>query len=150
MSAMISITVNGQNKLRILAEQFPDALSEAVDTLKTITVNAVVSRTPRRTGYMASTVQVDELSEYSFTVGPTAPYSLDVVYGTKPHPIVGKPILSWTDPTSGNRVFARNVSHPGTSPNPFLKQARDDVSETAQLLMEQSIRDSIQDIISGE
>jgi HK97 gp10 family phage protein len=46
-------------------------------------------------------------------------YGKFIEYGTKPHVIQGKPILSWK--VGGQRFFARRVNHPGTKPRPFWR-----------------------------
>lgn len=59
-----------------------------------------------------------------YEVGNTAPHFVYVVKGTRPHEIVGNPLLVFDWPKGGKHpaVF-RRVHHPGTTPNPFFINA---------------------------
>ena len=51
----------------------------------------------------------------------TAPYFLYVVKGTRPHEIVGNPLLVFDWPAGGlHPAVFRRVNHPGTKANPFF------------------------------
>lgn len=56
-----------------------------------------------------------------YEVGNTAPYFLYVIKGTRPHEIVGNPLLVFDWPAGGRdpAVF-RRVNHPGTRANTFF------------------------------
>lgn len=57
-------------------------------------------------------------------VGPTADYGAHVEYGTGPHVIRAKGgALRFT--VGGRVVFATQVNHPGTSPQPYMGPAFD-------------------------
>lgn len=59
-------------------------------------------------------------------VGPTADYGDDVEYGTQPHIIRPKTpagVLAFL--AGGGTVFAREVHHPGTAPQPYMGPAFD-------------------------
>ena len=46
-----------------------------------------------------------------------------VEFGTPPHVITPKTktVLRWVDEATGAAVFAKRVNHPGTDPNPFMR-----------------------------
>lgn len=52
-----------------------------------------------------------------------APHTLFVIKGTRPHKIVGKPLLAFFWPVVGRNVVFRHVNHPGTKANDFLSRA---------------------------
>lgn len=52
-----------------------------------------------------------------------APHTLFVIKGTRPHPIVGNPLLAFFWPKMGRNVVFRHVMHPGTKANDFLSRA---------------------------
>lgn len=58
-----------------------------------------------------------------YDVTSNAPYSIFVIKGTRPHPIVGNPLLAFFWPKVGANVVFRHVMHPGTKPNDFLTRA---------------------------
>lgn len=58
-----------------------------------------------------------------YDVISNAPYTLFVIRGTRPHPIVGHPLLAFFWPKMGANVVFRHVMHPGTQANDFLTRA---------------------------
>lgn len=58
-----------------------------------------------------------------YDVVSNAPYSLFVIKGTRPHHIVGNPLLAFFWPQLGRNVVFRSVMHPGTKANDFLSRA---------------------------
>lgn len=67
----------------------------------------------------------DVLGRWStgYDVTSNAPYTRYVIKGTRPHPIVGNPLLAFFWPKVGRNVVFRHVMHPGTKPNDFLSRA---------------------------
>lgn len=58
-----------------------------------------------------------------YDVISNAAYTLFVIKGTRPHPIVGNPLLAFFWPKMGRNVVFRHVMHPGTKANDFLTRA---------------------------
>lgn len=58
-------------------------------------------------------------------VGPTADYGDDVEYGTQPHLIRPKAGGFLRFNIGGRTIFAREVHHPGTAPQPYMGPAFD-------------------------
>lgn len=58
-----------------------------------------------------------------YDVESTAPHTLYVIKGTRPHKIEGNPLLSFFWPKVGRNVVFRSVNHPGTRANNFLSRA---------------------------
>lgn len=67
----------------------------------------------------------DVLGRWStgYDVTSNAPYSIFVIKGTRPHPIVGNPLLAFFWPKVGANVVFRHVQHPGTKGNDFMSRA---------------------------
>lgn len=84
---------------------------------------------PDKTGNLKSQLRVarsrDVQGRYAvgWEVQSNAPYSLYVIKGTRPHPIVGKPLLAFFWPKVGANVVFRRVNHPGTKADNFLSRA---------------------------
>lgn len=56
-----------------------------------------------------------------YQVVSTAPHSVYVVKGTRPHRITGNPLLAFK--VGSQTVFAQSVNHPGTKANDFMTRA---------------------------
>lgn len=61
--------------------------------------------------------------ETGYDVVSTAPHTLYVIKGTRPHTITGNPLLGFFWPKVGRFVVFRSVQHPGTKANNFLSRA---------------------------
>ena len=78
----------------------------------------------KSTGRMAAATLVEERMEppfWRFIIEAHTPYSYYHHRGTKPHVIKGKPTLRFR--RGAVMVHATSVSHPGTAPNPFLRDS---------------------------
>lgn len=88
---------------------------------------------PVKSGRLRDSIQVrqsrDVKGRYSvgYEVEATAPYSVFVHEGTRPHEItpVNASVLAFD--VGGTTVFAHRVNHPGTKANPFLVRATQSV-----------------------
>lgn len=82
---------------------------------------------PVDTGELVNSVSTDiDDDGLGGVVGPTANYGDDVEHGTGPHIIRPKDVggmLAFT--IGGHLVFASEVHHPGTAPQPFMGPAAD-------------------------
>ena len=58
-----------------------------------------------------------------FTIHTPQPLGSFIIDGTRPHAIVGNPILAFYWEKVGRMVFTHSVAHPGTKPNPFHERA---------------------------
>jgi hypothetical protein len=99
---------------------------------------AARAKAPRRTGCLQESIvkRVEFGVPSGFIIRivcdttPCSPtrtsYSLFVHEGTQPHAIYGNPTLSfWWDagPNGPGQYFFSSVQHPGTRPQPFLRDA---------------------------
>jgi len=83
---------------------------------------------PRQTGRLAASIQASDVgrtgAELSVDVEATAPYSLFVHQGTRPHVITPSQASILRFPgRGGGVVFTPKVDHPGTKAQPFLMDA---------------------------
>lgn len=102
--------------------------------------HAFVTRTGVLERAIESDVQDRPLTGYVF-VTRDAPYGKYVHEGTKPHAIYPrkKRALRWA--TGGGFVFAKGVMHPGTEPDPFLKDALESERDNVVALFKTAIDD---------
>lgn len=78
----------------------------------------------QRSFFVRQSRQVGGQFASGYEVGNSAPYFLYVVKGTKPHEIVGNPLLVFDWPAGGlHPAVFRRVNHPGTRPNTFFVDA---------------------------
>lgn len=60
---------------------------------------------------------------FAFYVGADLPYALAHHQGTRPHVIRGNPLLAFYSAKAGRVIVVPQVRHPGTRPNPYLREA---------------------------
>lgn len=80
------------------------------------------ARAPFRTGALRYSIRL-QAADFEAFVGPEAPHTPYVVFGTMPHDIypVNASCLAF-EWRGGMRFFA-HVHHPGTRPNPFIEES---------------------------
>jgi HK97 gp10 family phage protein len=117
-----NISLSGM-ELNELAQKLSGPLKEKlIERLTDIAFAAAFWGAPVRTGYLASTVY-KQVSDGEGVVGVAASYAKAVVEGTAPHeirPANGRVLVFMV---AGKKVFTPIVHHPGTKPNPFMKNA---------------------------
>jgi hypothetical protein len=91
---------------------------------------------PVDTGHLVNSIGTDVDGDgMGGVVGPTASYGDVIEYGSQPHiirPIHGQ-FLKFT--IAGHTIFAREVHHPGTAPQPYLGPAFDKHVPTLERLL---------------
>lgn len=87
---------------------------------------------PRKTGNLAKTIDLGDLTDHYAIVEARARYAAFVERGTRPHiirpkkkawlafPAPGSATLAGRTKVGGRRIFAKVVHHPGTKPKPYL------------------------------
>ncbi len=95
-------------------------------------------RVPVRSGFLRSTIQEEPATgsgRNAVTGGviATAPYARFVHDGTRPHLIVPRRSSVLVFEIGGRTVFTKRVHHPGTRPNPFIRDAMEAVTSAAGL-----------------
>ena len=90
-------------------------------------------RAPRRTGALVKSIR-KTIRERAAVIGPTVPYAIYVEYGTRPHEIRPVHARALRFEVAGEVVFATRVWHPGTKPQPFVREtAEETVKEIPSL-----------------
>lgn len=116
-----------ENASRRVFVQFADkdANKRATRVLRFAKEEAPVGKTGELRRGLRKTQSRDVRGRWStgYDVTSNAPHSLFVIKGTRPHPIVGNPLLSFFWPKLGTNVVFRSVQHPGTKANNFLGRA---------------------------
>jgi len=79
-------------------------------------------RVPVRSGDLRRSLSV-RVEPNRILVGPTADYAPFVEFGTKPHVIKPKDKKALSFMVGGRRVTVREVHHPGTRSQPFVRPA---------------------------
>ena len=74
---------------------------------------------PVDSGYYRNNIGFDGKNK----VIANASYSADIEYGTKPHVIQPKTANALHFQSDGEDVFTKKVNHPGTKPNPVMRNA---------------------------
>ena len=83
-------------------------------------------RAPVRSGALRASIR-KHVREFEGYVGPTAPHAIYVEYGTRPHTIsaVNARVLAFE--VRGRMIFTPIVRHPGTKPQPFMRETAAEV-----------------------
>jgi hypothetical protein len=102
-----------------------DADKRATKGLRLAQIEAPVGKTGALRRGLRKTQSRDVRGRWAtgYDVTSTAPHSLFVIRGTRPHTITGNPFLSFFWPKLGRNVVFRSVRHPGTKANNFLGRA---------------------------
>ena len=92
-------------------------------------VDEMKMRAPVDTGHLKGEI-VQEDAPRKVTVGPRGvDYNAFVVAGTRPHIIRSKKGKHLAFKMNGKMVYLSEVKHPGTKPNPYMKESADAVMQ---------------------
>lgn len=93
-------------------------------------VTTAQSLAPVRSGTLKTAIRADASRrrgpwKIDGGVSVNVPYAAAVHEGARPHIIRARraPVLSFFWPKVGRQVFFKSVNHPGSRPNPFLRNA---------------------------
>lgn len=103
------------------------AMEKTADKAVSNTRQIASQRTNRQTGAFSDGIEADFTTPTSFNIGSTAPYAIFLELGTRPHVILGNPILRFQGTRDGRIVFTKMVNHPGIAPRNII---RDGVNRT--------------------
>lgn len=115
-----------------------------MDMLGRAVANKAIKNAHRRTGNLARSIKVENVSSDHVTIAAQAGYAAAEEYGTRPHIIRPRRAraLRFAASAAGQRlsgsprrgaavVYARFVRHPGTKPHPFMwPAARDTIRDS--------------------
>lgn len=97
----------------------------AVDEAPVSQAGGRVGGTLKRGIQLTQSREVNGRYQTGYDVTSTAPYSIYVIKGTRPHriPLSGNTLLAFFWPKVGTGVVFAHVNHPGTKANNFLSRA---------------------------
>lgn len=107
--------VNSKNYAKVIEETLADTAIAAESITK--------KEAPVKTGTLRRSIGFFTKGSIMSGVKTNVKYWLAVEYGTKPHKITpkNKKFLAWKE--AGSWHFAKEVNHPGTEANPFVKRS---------------------------
>lgn len=131
MSLSLKVEQSGLD-IKILADWLGGrVLQPLITALAERAEDLMRERAPRRTGRLASSIR-REVGAVEAVIGPRAPYAIHIEYGTRPHEIRPVNSRALRFEIGGQLVFAVRVQHPGTRPNPFLRETAEIVGREAE------------------
>lgn len=128
------------DKLKGFAVDIPLILNEALDNLALASVQIARSEAPSRSGFLRSSIDYRIDGRYVRTLFAAAHYAEIVEKGSKPHMIEATEARALRFVVGGFPVFAKRVSHPGTSARPFMAPAARWVRENAGEVVAAAVR----------
>lgn len=127
MAATRVIVTTNQSESRRVFIRFADADAKlrATKVLKAARVEAPIGKTGELRNGLRMEQSRDVKGQWAsgYDVLSTAPHTLFVIKGTRPHKITGNPFLAFFWPKVNSFVVFRSVQHPGTRANDFLSRA---------------------------
>lgn len=134
---MITVTLDyrrlssAAGAVRVAATAIQDRTLLAAGSL--IVVRHLQAEAPTKTGRLrGSIVAKDESGGVGFY---SVRYGRYVNDGTRPHTIIPRTARVLVFQVGGKTVFARQVNHPGTKANPFVRRALDASTDELKVLM---------------
>lgn len=94
---------------------------------------------PVDSGYYRNNIGFDGKNK----VIANASYSADIEYGTKPHVIQPKNANALHFQSDGQDVFTKKVNHPGTKPNPVMRNAAHKVQKQVGGLFQKNFKNDL-------
>lgn len=112
--------------ISILSQKLPQKLSNWVlDTVGEFAFQEMKRRAPRgATGRLSKNI-VKRASGLEVQITPLESYAIFVEEGTAPHEILPVNAQALRFEMHGKVVFAKRVNHPGTAPQPFIRETAD-------------------------
>lgn len=135
--ARSKVTITSPKGLELLKKSF-DELTDNVG----LAVEKQARETAPRSEYGNDNHYMDNINYYSKskTVIAEMEYSADIEYGTKPHEIQAKTAKALHFKKDGKDVFVKKVQHPGTKPNPVMRNAAKAVQEQVNEIWEKTLK----------
>ena len=94
---------------------------------------------PVDSGYYRNNIGFDGKNK----VIANADYSADLEYGTKPHVIQPKTAKALHFQSDGEDVFTKKVNHPGTKPNPVMRNAAHKVQKQVGGIFQKNFKNDL-------
>ena len=130
---MITVEVKREGlNIEALGRVFTRVVERFIERLADRVEEVMREKAPERTGRLKQSIR-KRVELRRAVIGPAVPYAVYVEYGTGPHEILPIHARALRFEVEGRIVFAARVWHPGTRPQPFVRetaeQIREEVSE---------------------
>ena len=139
MSIQVQVIQRGLD-LRVFGGEIKnDVVPGLVKTAADYAEALMSAKAPVRSGRLLGSIR-KIVSGNEAVIGPTVPYAVYVEYGTSPHeirPVFAK-VLAFK--VEGKMVFTHIVHHPGTKPNPFIRETAEAVRDRIPVFWNQAIK----------
>ena len=148
---MISIKIDGLNKLQKIAEQYPAVSESYIGRAITRSLTRILGAEKTEAPFGVSGLVRDN---WNITTGrfqgkleSLAPYAIFVHEGTKPHMPPIDAIMPWAKKKGINPwAVAMSIKKKGTKPNPFLQRAVDKTEADVEREFEDAIDSALKEV----
>jgi len=128
---MITVEVKREGlNIEALCRMFSRVIERFIAQLAERTEEVMHEKAPERTGRLKKSIRKN-VKPYKAVIGPAVPYAVYVEYGTRPHEILPVHARALRFEVAGRVVFAARVHHPGTRPQPFVRETAEQIREDA-------------------
>ncbi|MEM0010793.1 MAG: HK97 gp10 family phage protein [Candidatus Bathyarchaeia archaeon] len=133
----LDIHVFAENIDRRLIQPLIERLADRAEQL-------MRGKAPVRTGTLRASI-TKRVGDKEAEVGPTVPYAVYVEFGARPHEIQPVHARALRFEAAGRVVFAMRVQHPGTRPQPFIRETVDQVLTEIPGIYEQLFKEAVEE-----
>ena len=128
---MITVEVMREGlNIELLGRIFDRVIERFIAELAERTEEVMREKAPERTGRLKKSIR-KIVKPNKAVIGPIVPYAIYVEYGTRPHEILPVHARTLRFEVDGRIVFAARVWHPGTRPQPFVRETAEQIREEA-------------------
>jgi HK97 gp10 family phage protein len=125
--------------VRVVAAQLPAKIRDLlVNKVGAYAYAEMQRHAPSRTGKLRRSIR-KRVHGAEVRIGPTEPYAIYVEEGTQPHEIVPVNARALRFDVGGQVVFAMHVNHPGTRPQPFVRETAEETRKRVTYFFRQLI-----------
>lgn len=111
--------------MAVIAEEFKPRVRLLVNLTGDFALAEMQRRAPVKTGKMKRSIR-KTVSGFQAVIEPTVPYAIHVEEGTAPHIIRASKAKALRFEAAGEIVFCKLVHHPGTKPQPFVRETAEE------------------------
>jgi HK97 gp10 family phage protein len=127
--------------VKVVAAKLPAKIRDlVVNRVGSFAYEEMQRRAPSQSGKMRRSIR-KRVQGAEVRIGPTEPYAIYVEQGTRPHEIVPVNARALRFEVGGQVVFAMHCNHPGTRPQPFVRETAEETRKRVPYLFRQMIRE---------
>lgn len=125
---MLQVKFEVSRQVENLSQKLKQSIFTFLDELTRFALEEMRRRAPERTGKLRGSIKRRlSLARLEGEIAPTVPYAVYVEYGTRAHMIRPVRASALRFEVEGEVVFAKLVRHPGTKPQPFVRETAEEV-----------------------